>query len=255
MPISFSLVPDALEPAPQPRRVLVTGAAGRLGTDFVRHAPSRFDLRLMVRPGEEASQFDGRGEIVEAELEDFSRLLALCEGIDTVLHLAAEPRINAEWDTLLPSNIVGTHNLFQAAKAAGCRRVIFASSVHAVAGYPEDIQVRTSDPVNPDNLYGVTKAFGEALARYMAEQQGLSSIVVRIGAAHPERRDWNGWRMGDAFISYADLRHLFVQCIDDVNVRFAIVHGVSDNRTKRLDISTTKTLLGYRPAEPSASGE
>ena len=86
---------------------------------------------------------------------------------------------------VLQNNVVGTYHLFAAAKAAGCRRVVYASSIHAVSGHPPDAQVGPDDPVNPGDLYGVSKCFGEALARYMAEQEGLSAIAVRIGAAQP----------------------------------------------------------------------
>src|SRR3712207_7646535 len=86
--------------------------------------------------------------------------------------------------TLFPYTTLfrSAYHTFVAAKAAGCRRVIYASSIHAVSGYPSDVQVKTSEPVNPGDLYGVTKCFGEALGRYMAEKEGLSVIALRIGA-------------------------------------------------------------------------
>jgi hypothetical protein len=168
-----------------------------------------------------------------------------------VLHLAADPDPDAPWDSLLPNNIVGTYHLFLAAKSAGCRRVIYASSIHAVSGYPKDYQVHTSDPVNPGDLYGVTKCFGEALARYMAEKQGLSSVCVRIGAFQPldAARTEQSLEMLDAFVSHRDLNQLLHRCIDTEEITFAIVHGLSDNRFKRLDISDTRELLGYQPVD------
>ena len=86
--------------------------------------------------------------------------------------MAGDPSPSATWESLLPTNIIGTYNIFVAAKAAGCRKVIYASSIHAVSGYPADVQVKTDEPVNPGDLYGVSKCFGEALGRYMAEQEG-----------------------------------------------------------------------------------
>src|SRR5207237_718422 len=108
-----------------------------------------------------------------------------CAGIDTVLHLAASASPSSTWDVVLNANIVGTYHAFVAAKVARCRRVIYASSIHAVSGYPADVQVHTTDPVNPGDLYGVSKCFGEAMARYMAEQEGLSAIALRIGGFQP----------------------------------------------------------------------
>ncbi len=225
----------------------MTGAAGFIGTHFAAHAPERFDLRLMVRPGE---MVEGR-DVVEADLADLVALKAACEGIDTVLHLAGQSSPRAEWGPLLESNIVGTYNLFATAKSAGCRRVIFASSIHAVSGYPSDVQVGPEDPVAPGDLYGVTKCFGEALARYMAEQEGLSDIAIRIGAfllpewvRNPERID-----NMDAWVSPRDLLQLLVRCVDDETLQFAIFNGLSGNRFNRLDISNARELVGYAPED------
>jgi dTDP-4-dehydrorhamnose reductase len=245
VPNAHSLLPR--DPEPKPRRVLVTGAAGFIGRYFVEHAPERYELRLMVRPGE---RLEGR-EAVEAELGDLACLKEVCQGIDTIVHLAGESSPFAEWTPLLESNVVGTYNLFVAAKAAGCRRVVYASSIHAVSGYPEDVQVGTDAPVSPGDLYGVTKCFGEALARYMAEHEGISSIAVRIGAF--QKPEWvrNPERIGnmDAWVSQRDLMQLLVRCIDDESIRFAIVNGLSDNRFNRLDITSARELLGYVPED------
>ncbi len=236
----------------QQRRVLVTGAAGRIGSYFAEHAQNKYDLRLMVRESDKGIDKIGPfGEVVFGDLGDLDRLKELCAGIDTVLHLAADPSPSALWSSLLENNIVGTYNIFAAAKSAGCRRVIFASSIHAVSGYPKDVQVKTSEPVNPGDMYGVSKCFGEALARYMAEQEGLSAIAIRIGAFQPLEAARREWSMGmmDAFASERDLNHLIHCCIDVENVRFAILHGISDNTFKRLDISDARALVGYSPQD------
>src|SRR3954470_23555181 len=168
------------------RRVLVTGAAGNIGKYFAEHSHDKYDLRIMVHTlDERADALRPFGELVAGELSDLEKLKELCHGIDTVVHLAGDPDPGAAWASLLEGNIVGTYNVFVAAKAAGCRRVIYASSMHAVSGYPADVQVKTSEPVNPGDLYGVTKCFGEALGRYMAEQEGVSAICLRIGAFQP----------------------------------------------------------------------
>ncbi len=249
---SFSIAPDKHpQPEGKPRRVLVTGAAGRLGRSFVERSGSHYEFRLMVRPGDDATGLESYGEVVEVELLDLEGLKRAADGIDTVVHLAAEPSPLATWSALLPNNIQGTYHVFVAAKSAGCRRVVFASSIHAVSGYPADMQVKTSDPINPGDLYGVSKVFGEALGRYMAEQEGLSCIAIRIGAAAPIERAAHSRSlyMMDAFLSYDDLQQLLERAIDDEQVQFAIVHGVSNNRFKRLDITTTRQILGYNPKD------
>ena len=234
------------------RRVLVSGAAGNIGAYFAEHSHQNYDLRLMVHQLDQRAEALRRfGEVVTGELNDLARLKELCWDFDTVVHLAGEPDPDAAWASLLESNIVGTYNLLVAAKAAGCRRVIYASSIHAVSGYPADVQVKTSEPVNPGDLYGVTKCFGEALGRYMAEQEGLSVIALRIGAFQPieAAREEGSIEMLDAFVSQRDLNQLIERCIDVENIKFAILHGLSDNRFKRLDISDARELLGYAPQD------
>jgi hypothetical protein len=107
------------------------------------------------------------------------------------------------------------------------------------------------DPVNPGDLYGVSKCFGEAMARYMALQQGLSSIVLRIGAFQPleAARKPESISMMDAFVSQRDLAHLIELCIDDESLQFAILHGLSKNAFNRMDITEAHELVGYRPVD------
>lgn len=236
------------------RKVLVTGAAGHIGSYFAEHCRERYDLRLMVRPGEEAAKVEAIrafGQVVEADLVDGEAIKRCCQGTDAVVHLAADPMPAAAWESILPNNIVGTYNVFAGARAAGCRRVVYASSIHAVGGYLSDVQVRSSDPVNPLNLYGVSKCFGEALARYMAEQQGVSSICIRIGACGSLKAFSGryGVTMMDIIVSLRDLTQLICRCIEAEGVRFAILHGLSDNPFKRLDISSARQIVGYEPED------
>jgi len=239
------LRPDA------PRHVLVTGAAGNIGSYFAEHGHHKYRLRLMVLEGDDSSAIEPYGEVVTGDIQDLDRMKEVCRGIDTVVHLAADPDPSATWSSLLPRNVVGTYNTFVAARAAGCRRVVFASSIHAVSGHPPGRQVRTNDPVNPADLYGVTKCFGEALARYMAEQEGLSAIALRIGwfQPHSSAQQASGIQMIDSWVSQRDLHQLIERSIDVENLKFAIFHGVSNNRFKRLDISDAEALLGYAPVD------
>lgn len=237
--------------APERRRVLVTGAAGNIGSYFAEHSHDRYDLRLMVRQGDDAKEINGFGEVVEADLADLERLKEICEGIDTVVHMAGDPDPSATWRHLLEANIIGSYHMFVAAKAAGCRRVIYASSIHAISGYPADVQVKTSEPVNPGDLYGVSKCCAEAMGRYMAEQEGLSVIALRIGAFQPLESALkpDSISMLDAWVSQRDLTQLIRKCIDVENVKFAILHGLSNNRFKRMDISDARELVGYDPQD------
>ena len=236
------------------RRVLVTGAAGRIGSYFAEQTHAHYELRLMVRGDEDNwERLSPWGEVVTADLADLDRLKQLCTGIDTIVHLAGEPSPEALWKDLLETNITGTYHLFAAAKAAGVRRVVYASSIHAVSGYPADVQVKPSDPVNPGDLYGVSKCFGEALCRYMAEKEGVSAIAVRIGAFQPIEsvRTQKNLNILDDFVSQRDLTQLLQQCIDADTIQFAVLHGLSDNRFRRLAISSARELVGYAPQDDS----
>ncbi len=232
------------------RRVLLTGAGGRVGTAFRSLVGDRYDLRLVDRDLDKIGD-PGPYEAIQADLSDLAACYAVCEGMDTVLHLAADPSTRADfYGSLLDNNIKAVFNIFRAAKDQGCRRVIFASSVQVIEGYPLDVQPKAYDPVKPMNLYAVGKAFGEALGHYFAYAEGLSTVAVRIGAfegnrvhEHPDARTLS------AFVSKRDLTHLFVQCIETEGVQFAIVQAVSDNRFKRMDITNTRDVVGYAPVD------
>jgi len=244
----FASLPTAGETR---KRILVTGAAGRIGSYFAEHSHQDYDLRLMVQHEQDAEKIRDFGEVVVGDLADLTRLKTFCRGVDTVVHMAGDPNPSAVWHELLDANIVGVYNIYAAAKAEGCRRLIFASSIHAVSGPPADMQVKTSDPVNPGDLYGVTKCFGEALGRYMAEKEGLSVIAIRIGAFQPieAAKSVDSISMMDAFVSHRDLNQLINRCIAVENLQFAIFNGLSNNRFKRLDISDARELVGYAPED------
>ena len=238
------------------RRVLVTGAAGRIGSYFAEHSHEKYDLRLTdLDFGERRGAMRAYGEILEGDISDLAFLKRACEGIDTLVHLAGNPDPSAVWSELLATNIVGTYQACVAARAAGCRRIVFASSIHAVSGYPAGVQVKTNEPVNPGDVYGVTKCFGEALGRYLSGQEGISFIALRIGAFQPlaSARDAEKVGLLDHFVSQRDLNQLINRCIDaDDRLRFAVFHGLSGNTFQRLDISDAVDLLGYAPEDDFA---
>ncbi len=251
---SFSLSAPLADLEPKRRRVLVTGAAGNIGSFFAAKTHQKYNLRLMARAqDEDCSAIQNYGEVVFCDLSDLEKLKQMCAGVDTVLHLAGDPSPNQTWDSALQNNVAGTYNLFVAAKSAACRRVIYASSIHAVSGYPKNIQVKTSEPVNPGDLYGVTKCFGEALGRYMAEQESLSVIALRIGGFQPEETAQKpSLALMDAWVSQRDLTQLIERCIDVKQLQWAVFHGLSNNVFNRLDISDARELVGYDPTDDFA---
>lgn len=238
-------------PSPKPR-VFVTGAAGRIGSYFVSHYSDRYDFKLMVESKDQIAQVQDHGEVVVAKLADREQLATLMEGCQALVHLAANPSPKAPWDSVLSDNIVGTYHAVDAAVCAGCERIVYASSIHAVSGYPPGRQIRPTDTVNPGDLYGVSKCFGEALCRYMARQHDRSCIAIRIGAFKPAEKaeEPDAVGMMNLFASDRDLAQLISKCIDAPDdVRFAIVHGVSRNRFSRLDLTDTFEIVGYEPQD------
>jgi len=236
--------------ASEAKRIQLTGAAGRIGSAFRRYIGERYKLRLGVHHLEKLRD-PGPHEVFHLEIADLESCQQACRGMDVVVHLAANPSSRAPfYDALLDSNIKGTYNIFRAAKDQGCQRVIYASSVQAIDGYPQDVQVHSDSAVWPSSIYGATKCFGEALARYFAFREGLSCIAIRIGSFDSERMriGVNAHRLSK-FITQRDMSELLVRCVEAPNVQFAIAHGVSDNRFKRMDLTTTRELLGYEPQD------
>ncbi|MEA2583423.1 MAG: dependent glucose-6-phosphate dehydrogenase [Thermomicrobiales bacterium] len=234
------------------RRILLTGAAGRIGSAFFSHAAERYHFRLADRRTDNLTAATDQGhELIALDVADLAACQEACREIDTVVHLAADPSPEADfYSSLLENNIKGTYNIFRAAKDQGCQRVVFASSIHAVAGYPRDVQPKTDSPVRPFNMYGVSKCFGEAVAACFAYGEGLSSIAIRIGAYDADWLHQNPTADSmSAYVSHADLNQLLDRCVETPDVPFAIVHGLSNNRFKRMDISSTRDLLGFDPQD------
>lgn len=244
--------------AEQPRqRVLVTGAAGTIGSVFCMAVRDRYRLRLADRVKIAPSWVAvGGHEAIFFDIGDLDACHAACQGMDTVVHLAADANPEADfYGSLLHNNVVGTYNVFRAAKDQGCRRVIYASSAWVYGGYPDGARFSPDAPVRPVNMYGVSKCYGESVAANFAHAEQLSSIVVRIGAydsGAPDnwlRRTPPDLRTLSTYVSARDLHDLLICCIEAPDVRFGIVHGVSNNRTQRLDLDETRRLVGYAPQD------
>jgi uronate dehydrogenase len=240
--------------AATPLRVLVTGAAGIIGSAFWKRRHGEFSLRLADL------HTNGLAEApcpsMQLDVSDYPACLAACMDADVVLHLAGVPHASADFDAqLLQPNIIGTHNIFRAAQAQGVKRVVFASSAQAIEGYPLDRQVHEHMPARPANMYGASKAFGEGVASAFAHQHGMTAIAVRIAnVADFAPGQQHSARDIAAFISERDVVQLLACCVAaDVAPGYHVVHGVSDNRYKRLSIEATRQLVGYAPQDDGFS--
>jgi uronate dehydrogenase len=221
-------------------RLLVTGAAGRIGAvlgpglrDVARH------LRLTdVEPVDAGG---AAGEFVLADLRDFEATLTLLDGVDAVVHLAGIPG-EATFAEILDHNLRGSANVFEAARRAGTRRVVFASSNHVTGFYPAGRPVSPDLPHRPDGFYGLSKCAVEDLGRLYHDKFGLEVACVRIGTFAPRPRDE---RELATWLSPDDAVRLFRCCLL-ADVGFDVVYGTSGNRRRWWPLPAH---LGYEPAD------
>jgi nucleoside-diphosphate-sugar epimerase len=231
-------------------KLLITGGCGRIGSYFIRSTAGRYIIRVVDKvPWDAGKLGDLPGESLVSDLQNLEECRKACDGVDMVVHLAADPSPDADFlDSLLQNNILATYNMFRAAKEMGCRRFIYASSVHAVGAHPPDVQIKVSMPVRPTTLYGVSKCFGEALAAHFAINEGLPSIAMRIGAyLFPEAAVGMDPNEMDGYLHPDDFNHLLTQCLETSNISFEIVHAISNNLYKRLDLTETRQVFRYQP--------
>ncbi|QRG66301.1 NAD-dependent epimerase/dehydratase family protein [Brevibacillus choshinensis] len=239
-------------------KILITGAAGRIGSALTAFFKDRYSLRLADLDLSRLDiAHDPKHEKLTLQVADLEACQHACKGIDTVIHLAGDPSPDAGfYESLLENNIKGTFNMFRAAKDQSVGRIIFASSAQAIEGYPLDAQVYPDMPTRPRNLYGVSKCFGESLASYFAHSEGLQSIAVRIGAYDEYRPDGEPLSARDmsAYISPEDLCDLIEKAMLAQELPpFTILHGISDNRFKRLNLDETRKRVGYTPKSDAFS--
>jgi uronate dehydrogenase len=151
------------------------------------------------------------------------------------------------WEPILAANIVGLYNLYEAARKQGVKRVIFASSNHVMGFWRQDQVVDAQSMPRPDGLYGLSKAFGEDIARLYWDRFGIETLVVRIGSSYPEPQNR---RMLATWLSYDDLERLMVAGLTAPVVGWSVIYGISDNRTAFYD-NTLARHIGYRPQDSS----
>lgn len=225
------------------RRVLVTGAAGWVAAQLLPGLEEAYDLRLTDRVGGDPLESDSR--LVVGDLMDPAILDDVIEGVDAVVHLAGNPDPTAPWGQLREPNVEGFAALLAAAHAAGIRRVVFASSLHAMGAYEGSGRwpVDPAWPPAPCCAYGATKAFDEALARAYAHRSGISMIGLRLGLCAPgatAAQAVSGW------LRPVDLRRIVIGALETATP-FGVYHAVSWPSRWRWDITTTRADLGYAP--------
>jgi uronate dehydrogenase len=226
-------------------RLLLTGAAGGLGREL---RPRLKKLARCLRVSDIATLAPAATgeEVVVAALQDPAAVNALVAGVQAIVHLGG---VSTEGPLapILEANIVGVCNLYEAARRHGVARIVFASSNHVTGFYRQDEVIGPADPMRPDGHYGLSKAFGENVARFYFDRYGIESVCLRIGSSFPEPKDR---RMLATWLSYDDLERLVVASLTAPVVGCSIVYGMSDNTTTWWD-NTSAAHIGYRPRDSS----
>ncbi len=243
-------------------RIAVTGSNGTIGRRLCLDLAQEYQVVRIDRADAD----------VNLDITDLAALKRAFEGCETVIHLAASVSMRAPWEDVQRNNIAGTYNTFEAARQAGCVRIIFASSHHVVGRYQLerrangdasafDTPLSADVPPRPDSLYAVSKVFGEALGRYFSETFGIQVACIRIGSMNdtdsPTSARWRlPWRrttevekrLAAKWLSHRDFARL-VRAILKRNVQYAVVYGVGDNASRLWDLAPARDLFDYLPLD------
>ena len=228
------------------RRLLLTGAAGGLGR-VLRERIKPWAEVVRVSDCTDLGPAQAGEEVVQCDLADKPAMLKLLEGVDAVLHFGGIS-VEKPFEAIMQANILGVHNLYEAAHKAGVNRMVIASSSHTVGFYPTTQLVDAESPMRPDGFYGVSKCFGELLSRYYFDRFGLETVCLRIGSSFPEPQSA---RMMVTYLGYDDLVELVRCSLFTPRVGHTIAFGVSDNKVRWFD-NRLAGHLGFRPKENSS---
>ncbi len=226
------------------KRILITGAAG--GVSGMIRPILRADYQLRLSDRVPVADPVAGEEVVQAELGDMAALRSAVSGVDGIVHLGGFS-VESNWQTIRDANIEGAYNLFEAARLEGVKRIIFASSNHAMGYYPRSQTIGHDITPRPDSRYGLSKAFGEALGSLYAYKYGAEVLSIRIGNVAAEPVDV---RRLAIWISPRDLCQLIRIGLERPGIRHEIVFGVSGNKRAWYDNSNAERL-GYKPEDHS----
>ncbi|MEM7532150.1 MAG: NAD(P)-dependent oxidoreductase [Chloroflexota bacterium] len=246
------------------KKVLITGLSGLIGGAAYKELADTYDVSGLNR-----SEVAGI-PCHRADIADLDAIRPAFEGVDTVVHLAAYAHLTTDWDTIVNANITGTYNVFEAAREAGVKRVVYASTGATTSSYEFDephsglVDGRYTDEaldsvswpmithesaVRPNGLYGASKVFGEALARHYADTTDMSMICLRIGRVNEEDRPVNNRDMS-VWCSQADIvRMIALSVAAPDDLKFDIFYVVSDNKRNYRDLSHAREVLGFVPQD------
>ncbi|MFE0758393.1 NAD-dependent epimerase/dehydratase family protein [Inquilinus sp. NPDC058860] len=240
-----STVPPGSSAAPSAsaKSIVLTGGAGNVGRVLRRALAGRIEaVRILdiADPGPLAEHESWTA----VDIADLAALTAAVEGADAIAHFAGYPNERAAED-ILRVNVLGTHNVYEAAVRAGIGRVVLASSNHVTGFYPRDARVGVEDQMRPDSLYGLSKCWGELEAGVYFEKAGIRTLAIRIGNAGERPFDARGLAV---WISPRDLAQLVLIGLEHPDIDCTTVYGASANDAAWWDNSVA-IALGYRPQD------
>lgn len=228
--------------ASPPRRVLISGAAGRVGSVLATGLRDRYEIR-----GFDQVEMPDLDDSVVASVGDYDACLRATKDMDAVIHLAGVPSGGAPWQDVLEANFDGTYHIMEAARENGVRRVAFASRAGILGPYPKD-QQRTIDMIpRPQSYYTMSKVFGEGLGHMYAWRHGMRFTSVRIGNFKLERDlPEHPHQLG-----HADNVSAFESAITHAGSAYEVVFGVSDSDWPLYDLDHGRRAIGYKPQQRS----
>jgi len=225
------------------KKLVLTGAAGRLGSYLREPLAAMCDSLVSTDIKDDIGTLYEGESYVQADIADLDAMVSITEGADMVIHFGAIVD-EGPFEELLGPNFIGAYNIWEAAHRNGLRRVVYASSIHAVGMYPKNQHIGTDVPHRPDTFYGLAKCFAEDLGSMYWDKRGLESVCLRILSA----AQVNNPRALGSWLSYDDLIQLVTRAIDTPVTGFSIVYGVSNNDRAPVDNSSA-AFLGYRPKD------
>lgn len=227
------------------QRLLITGAAGNLGRQLRQGLAPLAEIVRLTDHVEMAPAGVGE-EVIECQLGDFDEVMAVVEGCDGIVHFGAASN-ERPWAEILDSSIKGGYNVYEAARRHNIKRIVYASSIHAVGYVRREEGADTDTPHRPDTLYGLSKCFVEDLAQLYFHKFGIESACLRINSCFEkpiDRRQLSTW------ISFRDLVQLTERCLVSERIGVTVVYGISDNREAFFSNHKIRHV-GYKPLDSS----
>lgn len=225
------------------KKIVLTGAAGRLGSYLREPLLGMADELVSTDLVEDFGKLHDRETYVRADLARLDEMTDVLKGAEMVVHFGAIGD-EAPFDDILQSNIIGAYNVWEAARVNGLRRVVYASSIHAVGMHSRTECIGTEVPHRPDTFYGLAKCFAEDLGSLYWDKYQMESVCLRILSC---AQVTNARALG-SWLSYDDLIQLVERAIDTPTTKFTVIYGVSNNDRAPVNNDSAR-YLGYRPRD------